>query len=332
MRYPIISIIIPVYNVEQWLRQCIDSILIQSFTNFELLLIDDGSTDKSNEICDKYAKTDNRIIAHHKPNGGVSSARNFGIDHARGEFIIFVDADDYWIDCKALETLYSKIYDNNLDIIRGDYISVDYAGTVIEYAHSINKQIYQDQILSAGEFIKNIISGEFFLVLALIRKSIINDIRFDTTMVFLEDMKIFVEILNKNPKCSYINLPFYAYRKLESSASSVISTKRLENSFAMCDFFWEISNRSSDSEFSSFCKYNSVMIYYWTLQTLASDSYYSNRKSIIAELGLRDLQNRTTHRCKSLNLSHKYLPFIKSKPAISVMLLHYKDWVRAKLS
>ena len=94
MDSPIISVIVPVYNVEQYLPHCIDSILTQTFTDFEVLLIDDGSTDNSGRICDEYAKKDNRIRVFHKENGGVSSARNVGLDNAEGEFLGFVDGDD----------------------------------------------------------------------------------------------------------------------------------------------------------------------------------------------------------------------------------------------
>lgn len=90
-----ISVIVPVYNAEKYLRRCVDSILAQTFTDFELLLVDDGSTDASGAICDEYASADARVRVFHKPNGGVSSARNLGLDNARGEWIAFADADDY---------------------------------------------------------------------------------------------------------------------------------------------------------------------------------------------------------------------------------------------
>ena len=92
---PKISVIVPVYNAEKYLRRCIDSILAQTFTDFELLLIDDGSTDSSGKICDEYAKKDRRIRVFHKENGGVSSARNVGLSHLRGNWVYFVDSDDY---------------------------------------------------------------------------------------------------------------------------------------------------------------------------------------------------------------------------------------------
>ena len=92
---PKVSIVVPVYNVGRWLRRCIESIQSQSFDDFELLLIDDGSKDNSGEICDEYAGIDPRIRVFHKQNGGASSARNFGLDNTRGEWVTFIDADDY---------------------------------------------------------------------------------------------------------------------------------------------------------------------------------------------------------------------------------------------
>ena len=106
MSYPIISVIVPVYNAESTIRRCVDSILAQTFTDFECLLIDDGSKDKSGVICDEYAAKDSRIRVFHKLNGGVSSARNVGLDNATGEWIAFVDSDD-WVESQYLNTLIS---------------------------------------------------------------------------------------------------------------------------------------------------------------------------------------------------------------------------------
>ncbi len=112
-----ISVIVPIYNTEKYLHRCIDSILTQTFTDFELLLIDDGSTDTSGEICDRYAVEDNRIQVFHKDNGGVSSARKIGIMNAKADFICFVDADDYLLN-NALQTLLS-VYEKGDEIIIG---------------------------------------------------------------------------------------------------------------------------------------------------------------------------------------------------------------------
>ena len=114
MNNPKISIIIPVYNVEKYLHRCVDSILSQTFTDFELLLIDDGSNDKSGNICDEYTERDVRIRVFHKKNGGVSSARNLGLDKAKGEYVTFVDADDYL----EPDTLVNDLFEGNFDVVQ----------------------------------------------------------------------------------------------------------------------------------------------------------------------------------------------------------------------
>ncbi len=113
---PKISVIVPVYKVEKYLHRCIDSILSQSFTDFELILVDDGSPDNSGKICDEYAQKDSRIRVFHKPNGGVSSARNLGLDNAIGKWIAFIDSDDY-VDKDYLYELYSLVEKYNGDFI-----------------------------------------------------------------------------------------------------------------------------------------------------------------------------------------------------------------------
>ena len=102
----LISVIIPVYNVELYLRRCIDSVIKQTYKNLEIILVDDGSTDKSGEICDEYASLDNRISVIHKENGGLSSARNAGLKNAHGEYFGFVDSDD-----AIVEDMYEYLYD-----------------------------------------------------------------------------------------------------------------------------------------------------------------------------------------------------------------------------
>ena len=124
MDNPKISVIVPVYNAEAGLRKCVDSILSQTFTNLELLLIDDGSKDKSGEICDEYAQHDNRVHVFHKINGGVSSARNLGIEEARGEWIAFIDADD-WIEKEYIGHLMSAATNADIVVAGFQYVNRD---------------------------------------------------------------------------------------------------------------------------------------------------------------------------------------------------------------
>lgn len=115
MEKELISVIIPVYNAEKYLEKCINSILVQSFERFELILVDDGSTDSSGTICDSYAERDSRVKAFHKQNEGVSAARDFGVAHSKGEYIAFIDADDYIAE-DYLKILYHDINKYHADI------------------------------------------------------------------------------------------------------------------------------------------------------------------------------------------------------------------------
>lgn len=127
MKKASISVIVPVYNVRDFLPKCIDSLLSQTFGDFELLLVDDGSTDGSSEICDRYMSEDRRVKVIHKPNGGVSSARNKGLDAAEGEFICFADSDD-WVEADYLSDLVS-VMTGDIDFVMSDFIFS--AGTYI---------------------------------------------------------------------------------------------------------------------------------------------------------------------------------------------------------
>ena len=133
-----ISVIIPVYNAKERLKICIDSIINQSYSNFEILIVDDGSTDGSDILCDELAKADKRIKVFHKENGGVSTARNMGIDNAEGKYLVFVDADDT-LSSNGLELMRDKICKNQVDMaIAGKYIN--YYDKYEEYL-PINKSV-----------------------------------------------------------------------------------------------------------------------------------------------------------------------------------------------
>ncbi len=166
-----ISVIVPVYNVEKYLSRCIDSILSQTFTDFELLLVDDGSTDKSGEICDEYAKTDARIKVFHTENRGVSAARNLGIKEASADWICFVDSDD-WVEKKFLSDLYGNGFSQDECII--------FQRAFVEYESSPEK---------------NRISFPYYIDMTLYAP-------FDEKQIIkykiLEDVSVWAKIFNKN--------------------------------------------------------------------------------------------------------------------------------------
>lgn len=131
---PLLSIIVPVYDVENYLQKCIDSILTQTFTDFELILVDDGSPDNCPALCDAAAAKDARIRVLHQKNGGLSAARNAGLDVARGEWIGFVDSDDY-IAPEMYETLYKAVQSTGADLALCDYVKVDETGALCTQTH-----------------------------------------------------------------------------------------------------------------------------------------------------------------------------------------------------
>ncbi len=149
---PLISIIVPVYNVEKYLYECLDSIVNQTYKNLEIILIDDGSPDKCGEICDAYAKTDKRISVIHKENGGVSSARNAGLVNAKGDFLFFIDGDDY-IHNDCIESLYkSIIYDKSDCAISSLSVVID-GNILIKPVNKKNKRL----VYSKTEAIKTML-------------------------------------------------------------------------------------------------------------------------------------------------------------------------------
>ena len=135
-----ISVIVPVYKVEKYLKQCVDSILNQTFPDFEVLLIDDGSPDSCPAMCDDYARKDPRIRVFHKENGGLSSARNKGIEESRGNWLCFVDSDDYLAE-NMLENLYTAATTNTADMAVCDFVKVDEESTHLQDSHTSDNGI-----------------------------------------------------------------------------------------------------------------------------------------------------------------------------------------------
>lgn len=210
-----ISVIVPVYNVEHNLVRCIDSILAQTFTDFEILLIDDGSTDASGKICDEYALKDSRIKVFHKTNGGVSSARNIGLDNAVGEWITFCDSDD-WVDPQWLSTFINDI-DIDADIIvQGFYLhknSSEYYDKICMDESYYDLKNYNDYNKYLNQL--NEINNTGYLWCRLFRRKTIinNNIAFNTRYALWEDLNFIFEFLVHSNKCYIKNGTYYHYTK-----------------------------------------------------------------------------------------------------------------------
>ena len=288
---PKISVIVPVYNTERFLQRCIDSVLAQTYQDFELLLIDDGSKDSSGVICETYAAKDARIRVIHKENTGVSDTRNLGLDVARGKYLFFLDADDFWLQSDSMSMFVQKAEEHNLDIVRGEYSAMHEDGS-FAWSRRISKKRkqYAERVLYSGEFLEYGIHGEFFLPLSMFKRSRIGNLRFEKGRVFLEDMLFYSTFLLQDLKCMYLpDIRFYGYRKNENSASNKVSVKKLADSFSMCYRFHDLAQNTRDVALKNKFVYNSIMMYYWTLETVAMKAYYPQRKRLIIELKLEIL-------------------------------------------
>lgn len=327
LKNPIVSVIVPIYNVAPYLSQCLDSILKQSFVDFEVILVDDGSKDKSGMICDNYAAKDSRISVFHQSNQGVSKARNVALDYAKGEYVIFMDADDYWYVDNCLETLLATAVRTNADIVRGEYKKVTEKGEDL-YWHEINskRKHCANETLSSAFFLRNVIQGEFFLWLFLIRRDIIQDIRFCESRIFLEDMDFYCRILLKPLTCVYIPLCFYAYRQHSTNASGKRTIKNLEDSLGMCERFQEYAEQAKNLDLKkAFLNYQTLM-YYWTLGSIA-DCYFSNRRFIAKHLKLEESRKHIWSNIKKYSIINRTLPYVFLPAIVSILILKGRNWL-----
>lgn len=205
----LVSVIVPIYQSELTLRRCLDSILSQTFEDFELILVDDGSTDSSYGICREYAKDDPRIRIINKSHSGVSDARQLGLDSARGEYVLYCDSDD-WMESIMIEKLVQMTIKSKPDLVVCDYIVEKDNESIIHHEFQNSKK--------NDSLIKNI---SYFLWNKLLRRSFLveNDILFPKNIMMAEDMYITLLSLSKNACVSYIPLALYHYNQLNNRIS-----------------------------------------------------------------------------------------------------------------
>ena len=227
---PLISVIIPVYNVEEYLPRCVDSILAQTYQNMEIILVDDGSPDNCPAICDRYARKDSRIVALHKTNGGPSSARNMGLDHAHGKFISFVDSDDY-VSPLFLERLYQRISSDKTDIAVCEFQEV---GDPALFSTS-KGAIPFEGVIDAETFMRWELSGCYmFCIIAcnkLYRAELWEQLRYPLGK-YSEDNFAFNEYIQIIQRVSVMKEPLYYYLQRSNSLIHDYGVKNLDSTEA----------------------------------------------------------------------------------------------------
>ena len=223
--FPILfSIIVPVYKTEDFLPNCVDRILSQTYRHFELILVDDGSPDNCPQICDKYAQIDNRVRVIHKENGGAASARNVGIHSARGDYIMFSDSDDYWNDITALQSVFEAVITYQCDVLCTNICKTHVgAHTKKKYLSSSAPLIGIENILMHECYISSpcskIIKSQFFL----------NGQLDFVENVGSEDVEWSLRVALLSRQMVYIDISFYCYLQRDTSSSHNMTLKKLQD-------------------------------------------------------------------------------------------------------
>lgn len=249
----LISIIIPVYNVEKYLSECLDSVITQTYENLEILLIDDGSTDGSGKICDEYAQKDARIKVIHKENGGVSSARNMGLDLAQGEYIAFIDSDDR-VKREYIQKLYEKVKIENAEVCLCHF-SHFVGGETKKIAEPLPKHlnIDLDKKETLNFFYKYLscrgISGS--PCRSLYKKEIVENYRFSCEVVRAEDLLFNLEVLVNCKRIVSINEWLYEYRMNEDSQTHSYNYDLLNNYLYVHKSIFNIFIRFKDKKINN---------------------------------------------------------------------------------
>ena len=217
-----ITVIVPVYNVENYLNKCLDSLINQTYKNLEIIVINDGSTDNSGKICQEYAQKDNRIIYIEKENGGQPEARNMGLDRMTGSYVTFVDSDD-WVELDYVEVLYNKLIEYQADIAVGNYYSYNEQEGIF-YFHIFGNSYYE-KVYDNVSIFENFYESEHMKNFALIcvggklyKSDLFRELRFEVGKLG-EDGYLNQKIYLLAEKTIYLNAGLYAYRQREGSSS-----------------------------------------------------------------------------------------------------------------
>lgn len=303
MNNPLISVIVPVYNVEQYLPKCVDSILGQTYTNLEVILVDDGSPDNCGKICDEYAEKDHRIRVIHKKNGGLSDARNVALDIAKGEYISFVDSDD-WLHKQYVEMLYRDLVLTNADISMCAFLrtSTDkiadgnlkgHTCETMDYKQAMRLTLYQNKLNNAA-------------CAKLYKKELFEGLRFTVGRLY-EDLDIFYKIYERVSRFSNTNDALYYYYCRQESILGVFNPKRLD----VLDITDEILQYMQDK--------------HPCLVKAAKDRKMSANFNILALMAINQVEDPTTEsRCwnniKQLRWGRLIDPRVRLKNKIGVLV------------
>lgn len=298
----LISIIVPVYNVEQYLEKCVDSIINQTYKNLEIILVDDGATDSSGKLCDELAKIDNRIKVYHKENGGLSDARNYGVEKSTGEYIGFVDSDDY-IDAEMYEKLYEAIKKENVDVAECNlkiiYPDREELFTEQNYYNVCTKQEYLEEYLKIEKIFGS-------ACVRLIKSDIAKKLKFPVGKLY-EDTYYAYGLINVADSYVIMDAPYYNYLMRENSITNARFNPRI---FDLIEIVEEFHNTVYENypglEEAADCRrmyaYFSVLNSILLEENYRDNEYYSEILSYFKRNYISLLKNKYINRNRKLSV------------------------------
>lgn len=234
------SIIVPIYNVEKYLPRCLESVLSQTIKDFEVILVDDGSSDRCGSICDKYTLKDEKVKTIHKKHEGPSSARNKGLDMANGKYVIFLDSDDFWDDCRALEEIENRLKEAHADVLL--FPAKRYYETDGSYTNILNVDVERSKVsnVETESAVMYLIENNIYRAAAwnkVIHRELIEEhgMRFKEGCLS-EDMDWCGDLLLYAKRFDYYENPFYCYRQHRKGSITTENTEKLiADKLYMCD-------------------------------------------------------------------------------------------------
>lgn len=298
----LISIIVPVYNVEKYLEKCVNSIVNQTYKNLEIILVDDGATDSSGKLCDELAKIDNRIKVYHKENGGLSDARNYGVEKSTGEYIGFVDSDDY-IDAEMYEKLYEAIKKENVDVAECNLkiIYPDREELFIEqnYYNVCTKQEYLEEYLKIEKIFGS-------ACVRLIKSDVVKKLKFPVGKLY-EDTYYAYDLIEKVDSYVIMNNPYYNYLMRENSITNAKFNPRIFNLIEIVEEFHNIVYENYPGlEEAADCRrmyaYFSVLNSILLEENYRDNEYYSEILSYFKRNYISLLKNKYINRNRKLSI------------------------------
>ena len=325
---PLISIIVPIYNAEQYLEKCVDSIINQTYTNLEIILVDDGSPDNCGAICDEYAKKDSRIKVIHKPNGGLSSARNAGLDLAKGDYLTFIDSDDY-VESDMVSSVVNTIQNGEVEIVLIREKQVNLKGETTKIVGDIptDTTFYKDKDFLIELVLGKQINGacdKFY------KKALVNHLRFEEGRHHGEDMLFNVQYLDCVKKVGYVDSIKYSYVANEDSVTHASFNSHSVDSLYFKDKVYKIVKEKYPN-YSGVLARRCFVARLTLLRLIFNSLQKKNQKALINEVN-RYLKDNYKQVKKHLSKKEKteYLLYRFLRPAYFIYLKIVKSYKNRK--